>query len=59
LLIVVSFPYILFQNRQGLRDANPEVGFGQISKIAAAQWRALAADAKRRYEIMAENDKLR
>lgn len=47
------------QNRQGLRDANPDVSFGQISKIAAAQWRALGGDAKRRYEIMAENDKLR
>lgn len=47
------------QNRQALRDANPDVSFGQISKIAAAQWRSLPDDSKRRYEIMADNDKHR
>ncbi|CAM9171665.1 unnamed protein product, partial [Ectocarpus fasciculatus] len=33
--------------------------FGQLSKIASAQWRAMTTDEKRRYEIMAENDKMR
>jgi cobalamin biosynthesis protein CbiD len=47
------------QHRQGLRDANPDVTFGQLSKLAAGQWKELSADAKRRYEIMAENDKMR
>lgn len=47
------------QNRQGLRENQPEAGFGQLSKIAAGQWKELPVDAKRRYEIMAENDKMR
>ena len=52
-------PPRLSQNRQGLRESQPEAGFGQLSKIAAAQWKELAPEAKRRYEIMAENDKMR
>lgn len=54
-----AYQFYVEEHRQGLRDTNPEAGFGQLSKIAAAQWRALSADSKRRYEIMAENDKMR
>ncbi|CAM9099948.1 unnamed protein product, partial [Ectocarpus fasciculatus] len=54
-----TYAFRLPQNRQGLRESQPEAGFGQLSKIAAAQWKELAPDAKRRYEIMAENDKMR
>lgn len=53
------YKFTFKQHRQGLRDANPDAGFGQLSKIASAQWRAMTTDEKRRYEIMAENDKMR
>lgn len=55
----VSDSFFVAQHRQSLREAHPEMGFGQISKLAASQWKALLPNDKQRYVVMAINDKQR
>ncbi|KAI1714780.1 HMG (high mobility group) box domain-containing protein [Ditylenchus destructor] len=48
--------YILFcaNVRKRIMSENPECGFGQVSKIVAAEWKKLSEENKRQYEARAQ-----
>lgn len=53
--------YLVYFNeeRAEMRLKNPNIGFGELTKIIAAKWKELAADEKQKYINEAELDKER
>ncbi len=53
--------YFLFMNanRQAIKDKNPSIGFGDLTKKLTEQWKNLSAKEKAKYEKMAADDKQR
>merc|ERR1712129_76318 len=48
--------YFIFagDNRQRLRDANPEKKIGEIAKLLGEEWKVLAAAKKKKYSAQAD-----
>merc|ERR1712154_61721 len=44
--------YFLFMNdkRESYKSANPDAGFGGVAKLAAADWKKLKSNKKKKYE---------
>ena len=53
--------YGFYSNEQGSRvmEENPELRFGQLTKVLHERFRALSNEEWKRYEEMAENDRMR
>jgi len=53
--------YLVYFNeeRAGMRAQNPNIGFGELTKIIAAKWKELPTEAKQKYINEADQDKER
>lgn len=53
--------YLVYFNeeRAGMRAKNPNIGFGELTKIIATKWKELPTDAKQKYINEADQDKER
>lgn len=47
------------ENRDRIKKDNPGIGFGEITKKLAAEWKELSKSEKEPYEKMAKDDKKR
>ena len=47
------------EKRPGLKEKNPNATIGEISQMIGAEWQSLDAEAKKPYEKMAADDKIR
>lgn len=56
---VSAYMFYINANRQRIRDENPGIGLGEVSKIAGEQWNDLSAEEKAPYEAQAAEDKER
>jgi len=52
-----SFMFYSIEQRPLLKEENPDWGFGQFGKHIGAEWKKLDADAKKKYEKLAAEDK--
>ena len=43
---------------QRVKDANPGSSVGDVAKVLGAEWKALSAEDKERYEELAQQDKV-
>lgn len=53
--------YLVYFNeeRAGMRAKNPNIGFGELTKIIATKWKELPTDSKQKYINEADQDKER
>lgn len=53
--------YLVYFNeeRAGMRAQNPNIGFGELTKIIAAKWKELPTEQKQKYINEADHDKER
>lgn len=53
--------YFMFskENRERLKEANPDAGVSDIAKLLGAEWKNVTAEEKAKYEKMAAKDKAR
>lgn len=53
--------YAIFvqQTRAELKAANPSASFGELAKLGADNWKALAPEEKAKFESLANDDKKR
>jgi hypothetical protein len=56
---LTSFLYFSMDKRAQIKEKNPEMGLGDISKELGVMWKAVSADEKEKYEKMALKDKER
>ncbi|CAF9905511.1 MAG: High mobility group nhp1 [Gomphillus americanus] len=53
--------YMFFANeqRENVREENPNISFGQVGKVLGERWKALSESERRPYEDKAKADKER
>jgi hypothetical protein len=54
-----SYMFFVKMRRDGLRKSNPNIGNKDVISLLGALWRGLEADAKKEYQDLAAQDKIR
>eukprot|EP00954_Amorphochlora_amoebiformis_P008945 695293-Amorphochlora_amoeboformis.AAC.1 len=54
-----AFTFFSQAKRKAIQDANPDKGFGAISKLVGEKWKQLSAEDKEEYLELASKDKVR
>lgn len=54
-----AFLYYMKAERDNVKKANPSLSFGDVAKQLGAQWKALRAEHKAKYEALAKGDQER
>ncbi|ANB14612.1 Nhp6bp [Sugiyamaella lignohabitans] len=54
-----AYMYFANENRDNIKNENPDISFGQIGKVLGEQWKALTDAEKVPYEAKATQDKKR
>lgn len=54
-----AYMFFMNRNREKIKEANPEASFGDLGRLAGAQWKEMDAEGKSEYEQAAREDKER
>ncbi|KAL1523516.1 hypothetical protein AB1Y20_018453 [Prymnesium parvum] len=54
-----AYMFFMNKNRERIKAENPTATFGDLGKLAGAQWKEMNAEAREEYEVMARADKER
>ena len=52
-----AYNFFVAEKRNEVKEAHPEMAFGEISKEIGRLWKELSDDEKKKYQDMAENAK--
>ncbi|GKY96421.1 hypothetical protein MPSEU_000601600 [Mayamaea pseudoterrestris] len=54
-----AYMFFTNENRGRIKEENPDAEFGQLGKLAGAEWKSLSSEDKEKYDVMATADKER